>query len=502
MPKTRSALLLILLATVGSHRLAFAAESSTDTTAKRSLADAKRMLADGFPEYRDQVYTLINNAIRISPHSAEAFATLGRFLLWEVAGGFRPKSDLVLTVELGEQVKALAPDRPLGDYLKCESLYALSQIKTAEATCQAALRAFPSHLDTELFRARFLSESDPKSAIEAAQRALALGANFDELSYVTSNALIRVSGANSAGKTLAHFATVYPNRWIWQRAGAAYAAEGHPTEARHAFETAIALGNDIEAHLSLGGLAQTQLQNAQLAEREYLELLRILETKPELAETLRSNVLARLAILYAGTNRLADAEEIATKAIVADLDNRPLIQAIGEAFEEKNILGSLERAFRAVVKGNPEFRYGHITLARIEKSKKNHLEAARHYSKTLALLPDDDMVYAARGHTYYEMKLYDEALADFIEASNLKPQEASHHYNRSCMLALLGRLKESYESLRMAVLLDQSLAQLAQTDSDLSDLRKNTEIKPLLATMGVTSPLSEDLIPKSVRAGE
>jgi hypothetical protein len=70
------------------------------------------------------------------------------------------------------------------------------------------------------------------------------------------------------------------------------------------------------------------------------------------------------------------------------------------------------------------------------------------------------------------------------------------------MLALLGRLKESYESLRMAVLLDQSLAQLAQTDSDLSDLRKNTEIKPLLATMGVTSPLSEDLIPKSVRAGE
>ncbi len=490
--------LLMLLAIAGLNEPAIAADA-VDTAVERSLAGAKRMLADGFPEYRDQVYGLINDAIRLAPRSPEAYATLGRFLLWEVAAGFRPKSDLVLAVELGDQVKALAPDRPLGDYLKCESLLTLAQTKTAEATCQAAQKAFPAHIDTELFRARFLSESEPKVAIESAQRALALGANYDELSYVTSNALIRLSGERSAGETLQRFAAIYPNRWIWQRAGAAFAAEGHPQEAKQAFLAAIALGNDVEAHLSLGGLAQTQLQDAPLAEHEYRTLLKILETKPELEMSLQSNVLARLSVLYLATNRTAEATEAASKALLADIDNRPLIQAIGETFDEKNRLTQLESPLRAVVKGNPEFRYGHVALARIAKERKVYSEAVRDFTKALALQPGDDVVVAARGHTFYEMKLFPEALEDFVQATNLKPQEASHHYNRSCMLSLLGRTRESYESLRMAILLDQSLAQLARTDADLVNLRENIEIKPFLATMGVTTPPTEEPEKKSAQ---
>lgn len=453
------------------------------SSASENIALAHKLFADSIPEDRSRIEYLLNNAIRIQPDSAEAYADLGRYLLWQVASGLRQQNEALMALEFAEHVKDLTPESPAGDFLRCESLIVLGKKSEAEATCQQAETAFPSHKETEMFRARLYAESEPQKALDASQRALALGGDINLLSATIANAIQQLNDPGTQGDALVAYAVIHPDRWLWHRAGMAYAAEKNHIKAKEAFETAIALGNTLESRLQLALLQANELKKYDAAITNFGQLLEDLKKRPDTRSSLFAGIHARMAIVYLEMGTDSKAIEHAQKAVAIDVTETSIIQALYETFMAKKKAGAMESAMQHAALENPFFGYAHVALGDLATQRKNFRQAHFYYTKFVGLMPDDDFGYAKRAHASYSMHEYKLALEDFDRALNIHPTIASHHYNRACMLSLLGNTEESLSSLRAALSLDSNLSKLASSDADLLNLRNAANLKAQVAAL-------------------
>ncbi len=475
---TRSVCFLVAATAVTSTACA-----DSPNEASQKITAARHLFADSIPEDRPQIEQLLNDAIRIEPNAAEAFTELGRYLLWQVSIGLRPQVEALIALEFADHVKELTPEAPTGDFLKCEALMTLGRQTDAETACSRAETAFPNHTETEIFRARILAESAPQKALDAAQKALGLGVDLDVLSASIATAIHQLHEPGDQGRALERFATIHPDRWLWHRAGLAYTSEKKFTEAKHAFENAIALGNTLESRLQLGLLQANQLKQYEAAIGNFQTLLDLLGKRPETRRSLFSGIHARLALVHLELGNPTRAVHHATRAIDSDVSESTLIQALYESFAAKKLAQKLEPAMEYASRENPFFSYAHLALGDLYSSRQDYSKAKQFYTKLIGLLPDDDFGYTKRAHSFYAAKEYQLALNDFNKALEIKPAEASHHYNRACMLSLLGKTSESLASLRTALALDRSLAKLAATDGDLMNLRSSRDLQKQVAAL-------------------
>ncbi len=475
---TRSVCFLVAATAVTSK-----AYAESPSEASQKIATARHLFADSIPEDRAQIEQLLNDAIRLEPNAAEAFTELGRYLLWQVSIGLRPQSEALTALEFADHVQELTPEAPTGDFLKCEALMTLGRQTDAETACSRAEMAFPNHLETEIFRARILAESAPQKALDAAQKALGLGTDLDVLSSSIATAIHQLHEPGEQGRALERFATIHPDRWLWHRAGLAYVSEKKFTEAKHAFETGIVMGNTLESRLQLALLQANQLKQYEPAIRNFETLLDLLAKRPDTRRSLFSGIHARLALVHLEMGNPTRATYHANEAIRSDVSETTLIQAIFESFEGKKLAYKLESAMQYASRENPFFGYAHLALGNLYSSRQEHTKAKQFYTKLIGLLPDDDFGYTKRAHSLYAAKEYQLALNDFDKALELKPAEASHHYNRACMLSLLGKTTESLASLRTALTLDRGLAKLAATDGDLANLRNSRDLQKQVAAL-------------------
>ncbi len=478
-------------ALVSSVVLSDSSVSSALVQSEKNIAEARRLFADSIPEDRFKIDTLLNDAIRLNPRSEEAFSELGRYLTWQVATGVRSQADLYVALEFADHVKDLAPNRPLGDFLRCETLNVMNRLEEAKQICSQTELKFPNHIDTHIFRARYYAETAPNIALESAQKALAQGAQSDIVSLFVATAIAHNTGAADQGNVLSNFAELYPDRWLWHRAALAFAAEKRPNQAKEAFQKAIDLGNILESRLQLALLEATQLNQHSQAIREYETVLELLKTRSEPHTDVVASIHARMAIVYLEDSKISNAISQASQAITEDVTDTPLIQALYETFAIKKLGEKLAPALSVAAGENPFFAYAHMTLGDLAAQRKDFTESLTQYTKVVALFPDEDFPYVKRAHSQYSLKNYLAALQDFDRALEIHPENARHHYNRSCMLALLGKNDDAIKSLRTAVALDPKLAALAINDSDLRGLSNSEEYKYQMAALRITPQLEQ-----------
>ena len=466
-----------------------AAKNSRVFKALANLAEAKRLIVDAFPEDRDSAEALIISATRIAPELPEPFADLARFTLWQIANGMKDTLELHKASQLATHVRDLAPNRPLGDFLIAEILLALGQQQQAMTLFTQASAKYPDHIDTKIFEARFYSESNPRRSLESAQIALAAGHPMDDLSPALALALTNVSkgsaAGHSAGTAIERFAEIYPDRWLWHRAGAAFMEEREIPKARLAFQKAIALGNVMESRLQLGIMEYTIAQEPKKALQEFLALNKLLESRDTSRHEGRALVTSHAALAALSDNNLKLAAEFGNKALVLGATNSNVVGTVVEEFKRKNKADLLWPGLVTAAKENPFLDYAHVSLGVLATDRKDYAAAQDYFGNALALSPERDDLYSARGHAAYLALNYDSALRDFDSALKIRPEQSSYHYNKSCMLALLGRKKESMASLKTAVLMNRDLLEVASRDVDLQSLRTDRGLENQLANLGV-----------------
>ncbi len=454
---------------------------------EKLLHEARRLIVDALPEDREYAQDLLIESIRVSPHHVDAYAELSRFILWQVSMRYLKPFRLAQAAELARHVKEMAPERPLGNYLICEMMVALGQSEKALELFESTRSQYPKHPDTYAFESRFFSESNPERSIDAAMNALRSGVSMDALSPAITVAFEAQSKIlnESLSNNLSSFAQIYPDRWIWHRAAQSYTEEKNFESARDAYQEAIRLGNTIESRLHLGILYYESLGKPELAKQELQTLLTYLESKSRSRPVAHSLVQSHLSIAHLSTGHVKEATESSTKVFQTTPNEIAMLASLIDEFEKHDQLASLEPGLVELTRLNPLLDFVHIILAQVATRRKDHSQAEHHLSNAIAVNPDRDDLYAARALSRYEQKNYEFALADFDRAIERGPQQGAHHYNRACMLSMLGRTDEALTSLKEAILIDSSFAELAAADGDLAPLRATQSLRSQLVRLGV-----------------
>ena len=100
---------------------------------------------------------------------------------------------------------------------------------------------------------------------------------------------------------------------------------------------------------------------------------------------------------------------------------------------------------------HPGIREGHFLLARIAMGERNYVEAAEHFSRSLAIQPDDALAHNRLGNALWEVGQQDRAVTSVRRALELRPAFPEAHGNLGRFLVGQGDVDEGIQHLRKAV---------------------------------------------------
>ena len=126
-----------------------------------------------------------------------------------------------------------------------------------------------------------------------------------------------------------------------------------------------------------------------------------------------------------------------------------------------------------------------LTYYNLEK----YNEAIADYSKAIELKPDYADAYINRGNAYCNLNKYDEALADYNKAIDLKPDDVDAYCNRGSIYGKLGKINEAFADFSKAIDLKPDFAvaytgrgvafwYLGKYNKAIVDFNKAIELKP------------------------
>jgi tetratricopeptide (TPR) repeat protein len=461
------------------------ATSAAQHSARKLVQRARELIANAIPEERVIAEQTLIEATRQCRDCVDAYAELGRLWLTEYSLGRAGISALQKSAAMAELVKELEPNSPLGDYLGVEVLLTIGRQNEAFKLYAGAKKEFPLHIETLAFEARLWAEVDPERALSAAQDAISKGYSLQELSPWIGNAIVKSVGEEESAAAIAKFASVYPDRWLWHRAAMSFAASKKWKEARAAFQRAIELGNNLESQLQLAIIEYRDLGMAKEASQRLEHLGRLVQQSKSLGIDSQALVETHTAFAYLNLKDKKMAKIHADRALALSVNNEARVSQIIETFKTEKQLPLIADSLLKTVSNNPLLEDVHLALAIVATESKNYLKTIEHLSSAIALAPDRDDLYSARGHASYLATRYEVALEDYEAAIRQKPDHAPYHYNKACLLSLLGRKSEAYESLKTALFMNEELRTQAVSDSDLENLRLDKEFESRLVQLGL-----------------
>ena len=85
-----------------------------------------------------------------------------------------------------------------------------------------------------------------------------------------------------------------------------------------------------------------------------------------------------------------------------------------------------------------------------------------------------------KAFAYYQDKKYDEAIEEVKLAIEKDPENGGYQYDLACFYSLSGKKSNALKSLEESFALDPKLRSLAETDTDLDNIRKEKKFKSLM----------------------
>ena len=452
-------------------------------TSYKLYREAKTILVNALPGEQLKAEKLLVESIRINPKNIDAYIELSRLIQQQVSQGYRHPYELQKSIELVSEANELDPNRPKALFAKADILYYSGQSKAAEDLYVETLTKFSEHLDSYIEKARIFSEKNPKESLLNIEMALKKGANTDDISQSAYIAFSKLEKPNELGNTLKKFAQKYPDRWLWHKAALSYMNIKNYNEATYCFEKAISLGNDVESLLQLS-VMQYSLQNKYKLSIHNLEkLISNVSKMKYISPSASSLIYAHVSMANFKNKNVEDAAQAAIYAAVTANDNKQFYASLVAEYKKLNALYILEGSLKYLIKEEPEYLLPYSIYGEIYRNSKKFEDAIEMYNKAIALDKTKDDLYAERGITYYKNLNYLNALNDFDSALRLRPRTAIYIYNKACMLALLGKKSEALLNLKLALIEDKKLVELARNDSDFASIKSDSEYSSQFASL-------------------
>lgn len=229
---------------------------------------------------------------------------------------------------------------------------------------------------------------------------------------------------------------------------------------------------------------QYTLQNKNKKAIENFEkLIAALSKKGFIIPSAYSLVYAHMSLALFKDHNKEDASIAATYSAQTSIENKQFYSSLVSEYKKLNALYILEGSLNYLIKTEPFYSLPYTVYGEIYRNNKRYDDSIDMYNKALALEPNKDDLFAERAITYYKNNDYQNALQDFEEALKLRPHTAIYIYNKACMLALLGRKSEALQNLKLALLEDKKLIDLARFDSDFASIKSDSEYSSQFASL-------------------
>jgi tetratricopeptide (TPR) repeat protein len=110
----------------------------------------------------------------------------------------------------------------------------------------------------------------------------------------------------------------------------------------------------------------------------------------------------------------------------------------------------------------------------------SYQEALAAYDKAIELKPDYPEAWFNKGNTLAELKRPEEALAAYDKAIELKPDFPEAWFNKACLYSLNRDTKLAVQNLKRSIEIDTINREKAKTDSAFDNIRDEQEFKQLI----------------------
>lgn len=263
--------------------------------------------------------------------------------------------------------------------------------------------------------------------------------------------------------------------------GNAYYQAGQYQEALGEYNGTLQLRPDDPSTLMNRGVTLGQLQRYDEA---LADLDRALELRPDDPTTLYNRGLALSHLL-----RHAEALAVFSRALELRPDDTNTLRSRGLALANLGLHEEAIDTYNRTIELRPDhpdtlYNRGlsHALLSR-------YTDALTDFNRSLALRPDDSETFVARAVVLQNLGRHEEALADYNRALELRPDHPNTLYNRACLYSRWEKSAEALEDLRRAIAGDPSKRDLARTDPDFDNIRRDPRFRELV---GEDAPPSED----------
>ena len=213
------------------------------------------------------------------------------------------------------------------------------------------------------------------------------------------------------------------------------------------------------------------------------KLITTISKRKYISPSALSLVYAHLSMANFKDKNIEDASVSAIYSAETGNDNKQFYASLVSEYKKLNALYVLEGSLKYLIKEEPDYMLPYSIYGEIYRNLKKYEDSIEMYNKALALDNTKDDLFADRAITFYKNLDYTNALNDFESALKIRPHTAIYIYNKACMLALLGKKSEALQNLKLALIEDKKLIELARFDSDFASIKSDSEYSSQFASL-------------------
>jgi tetratricopeptide (TPR) repeat protein len=280
------------------------------------------------------------------------------------------------------------------------------------------------------------------------------------------NSAQAISDFNQAVKLNPGLAEAYANR------GGAYRNQGNFTQAITDSNQAIKLKPKYAGAYMGRGIAYADQGNSAQA---IADLNQAIKLKPKYAEAYYNR-----GSVYTTQGNSTKAIADFNQAIKLKPDYAEAYHNRGKAYYDQGDSTKAIADFSQALKLRPNDAEDYTSRGVAYDEQGNYTQAVADHNQAIKLNPKYVEAYNNRGVTYGNQGKYTEAIADFTQALKLNPKYAGAYYNKAWIYSLKKEVKAAIENLQRAINLDAKLREIAKTDSDFDNIRKDKQFQALV----------------------
>jgi tetratricopeptide (TPR) repeat protein len=186
-----------------------------------------------------------------------------------------------------------------------------------------------------------------------------------------------------------------------------------------------------------------------------------------------------LGLAYRAAKKYDLAVEQFRKALEINPSYLEALLNIGDTYTQKGDYALAENTYKQALTSDPYNEGIYFSLGNLYTESKDFKNAESAFQKAILLNPNSLDARNNLGNVFLKQNKLDEAINEFEKVLDINNNYATAYYNIACALSLKNSREDSLKFLARAIQMDNTLKEVARTDSDFNNIKSDSKFREL-----------------------